>query len=376
MSVGTGPSPGAKGTDDTELAPSAPSTDDAGNAQQIGATAAHSPNELLDEGVSVGRPAAAAAVSPSLAAGASVIMAGRKRGEFLHYIVRNRKLMFGLSVELVFVLAAIFGPLVAPYTSAGDSSPAGVPLKDQCTAFFCASGLTSHPSVHHLLGMTYFGGDVLSIMLGSLRETYMVGFLGALVAGVIGLTLGFSAGWRGGWLDEVLQLFTNIWITMPALVLLIVVLAFAPPGWRNVWFEGLFIGATSWPWVARAVRAQTFALRERDFVDLARLSGKRGPSIVIKDIAPNMASYLFLVFVLLFAGAMLISVSYDFLGLGPANVVSLGDMMNSAMIWSALNFKAWWWFIPPGAAMTLIVASLYISNIGLDEVFNPKLRES
>ena len=88
-----------------------------------------------------------------------------------------------------------------------------------------------------------------------------------------------------------------------------------------------------------------------------------------------MASYLFLVFVLLFASSMLIAVSYDFLGLGPTNGLSLGDMMNNSMLWSALELHTWWWFIPPGAAMTIMVAALLIANVGLDEVFNPKLRE-
>ncbi|GEM_PF-79568 len=338
------------------------------------APAPQGPGERLEKGALAGAQAAPVAPTPTLAAGAPAVRLGRQRWEFLHYALRNRKLVFGFSVELVFVLAAIFGPLAAPYSSAGDSSSAGVPLKDQCAAFFCASGMTTHPSAHHLLGMTYFGGDVLSIMLYSLRETYLVGFLGALFAGIIGLALGFTAGWRGGWLDDILQLFTNVVITMPALVLLIVIGAYVKI--HSPLFEGIFIGATSWPWVARAVRAQTFTLRERDFVDLARLSGKGGVSIVLKDIAPNMASYLFLVFILLFSSSMLLSVSYDFLGLGPTNVVSLGDMMNSAMLWSALNLKAWWWFIPPGAAMALIVFGLLISNIGLDEVFNPKLRES
>ena len=104
---------------------------------------------------------------------------------------------------------------------------------------------------------------------------------------------------------------------IPALVLLIVIGAYLKT--HSAFFEGIFIGLTTWPWVARAVRAQTFTLKERDFVDLARLSGKRGVSIVAKEIAPNMASYLFLVFILLFASSMLIAVSYDFLGLGPTN---------------------------------------------------------
>ncbi|MGC8627550.1 MAG: ABC transporter permease [Acidimicrobiales bacterium] len=371
MSLGGAPSPASEGRAGAQVAigPAA----DGGNGPG-GAGPAPAAGLGQQGGVPGANQSTPTGAPPTPARPAALGGSNRRRWEFLHYALRNKKLLFGVSIELFFILAAIFGPLAAPYSSAGDSSSAGLPLKDQCAAFFCASGMTAHPSAHHLFGLTYFGGDVLSIMLYSLRETYLVGFLGALFAGICGLALGFVAGWRGGWLDDVLQLFTNVVITMPALVLLIVIGAYMKI--HSAVFEGVFIGVTSWPWVARAVRAQTFTLRERDFVDLARLSGKKGASIVVRDIAPNMASYLFLVFILLFSSAMLLSVSYDFLGLGPTNVVSLGDMMNSAMLWSALNLKAWWWFIPPGAAMTLIVFGLLISNIGLDEVFNPKLRES
>jgi peptide/nickel transport system permease protein len=127
--------------------------------------------------------------------------------------------------------------------------------------------------------------------------------------------------------------------------------------------------------VARAVRAQTFSLRSREFVELAKLSGKRAVSIIVKDIAPNMASYLFLVVILLFGSSMLLAASYDFLGLGPTNVVSLGSMMNQAQQQDALLYHQWYWFIPPGAVLAAMVAALYMANSGLDEVFNPKLRE-
>lgn len=177
----------------------------------------------------------------------------------------------------------------------------------------------------------------------------------------------------GGLLDEVLQMITNIMVMIPSLVLLIVIGAYLKT--RGVLFEGVFIGATTWPWVARAVRAQTFTLRSRDFVDLARLSGKRPASIVIRDIAPNMASYLFLVVVLLFGSSMLLAASYDFLGLGPTNAISLGTMMNQSMLWSALQLHIWWWFIAPGLVLTGMVAALLIANVGLDEIFNPKLRQ-
>ncbi len=301
-------------------------------------------------------PAAAAPNGGTAKSPSGARYTGRRRFEFVYFAVHNKKFMLGFTVEAFFILAAVAGPWLAPYSDQQFVAPPFL-----------------HPSFHHLLGTTYFGEDVLSVLLYSLRDSYLVGFLGALFAGVIGLTIGFAAGWRGGLLDEILQMFTNIVIMMPALVLLLVIGAYFKT--HSVFFEGIFIGATSWPWVARAVRAQTFTLRDRDFVDLARMSGKRGPSIVIKDIAPNMASYLLLVFILLFAGSMLLAVSYDFLGLGPTNGVSLGDMMNKAELWSGLTLHMWWWFIPPGAVMTLIVAALYISNVGLDEVFNPKLRE-
>jgi peptide/nickel transport system permease protein len=144
---------------------------------------------------------------------------------------------------------------------------------------------------------------------------------------------------------------------------------------RGVIPEAIFIGLFSWPWVARAIRAQTFSLRTREFVDLARLSGASGRKIIFKEIAPNMSSYLFMTFILLFGSSVLIAATLDFIGLGPTEGISLGLMMNNAVLWSALPLGMWWWFVPPGLGITVIVGALYIMNVGLDEVFNPKLRE-
>jgi peptide/nickel transport system permease protein len=142
-----------------------------------------------------------------------------------------------------------------------------------------------------------------------------------------------------------------------------------------VFIESLFIGFTCWPWAARAIRAQTFSLRTRDFIDLAKLSGMKPMKIVFREIAPNMASYLFMTFILMFGGAILTAATLDFFGLGPTQGTSLGMMMNLAVLWSALTLGMWWWFVPPGLGITAIVGGLYIMNVGLDEVFNPKLRE-
>jgi len=253
------------------------------------------------------------------------------------------------------VLAAILGPVISPHSTSAYFPP------------------HLAPSMQHWLGTDYFGHDVFAQLVIGLRTSYLVGALGALCASAVGMALGFIAGYRGGWLDEALQMVTNIMVMIPSLVLLVVIGAYLKT--RGVVFEGVFIGLTTWPWVARAVRAQTFTLRTRDFVDLARLSGKRPASIIAKDIAPNMASYLFLVVVLLFGTSMLLAASYDFLGLGPTNAISLGTMMNQSMLWSALQLHMWWWFVPPGVVLTGMVFALLVANVGLDEVFNPKLRE-
>ena len=111
-------------------------------------------------------------------------------------------------------------------------------------------------------------------------------------------------------------------------------------------------------------------------MDLARISGVSSWRVIFGEIAPNMSSYLFLTFVLLFGGAILIAASLDFIGLGPTDGTSLGLMMYNAVAWSALQLGLWWWFVPPGIALTAIVGALYVMNVGLDEIFNPRLRES
>ena len=125
---------------------------------------------------------------------------------------------------------------------------------------------------------------------------------------------------------------------------------------------------------ARAVRAQTFTLKTRDFVDVARLSGRSTRKIIATEIAPNMSSDLLMMFILLFGGAILIGASLDFLGLGPSEPISLGLTMNNAFLSSALLLGTWWWFVPPGSGSSRIVGGLYVMNVGLDEIFNPRLR--
>jgi peptide/nickel transport system permease protein len=293
-----------------------------------------------------------AALAPPVTGGLTGV-----RSEALYFALRDRKILVAGTIILVLLALAVVGPMLTEYGP-----------------FEYAGPLASAPSGEFWFGTTTFGQDVFAQFTHGLRASFIVGTLGGGLAAIIGMLVGFVAGYRGGIVDEVLNALTNVVLVLPTLAVLIVVVAYLDT--RGVLIEAVFIGVTSWPWAARAIRAQTFSLRSRDFVDLARLTGRSSWSIIVREIAPNMASYLFLTFILLFGGAVLIAATLDFIGLGPTEGISLGLMMFNAVQWSALQLGSWWWFVPPGVGITAMVGALYVMNVGLDEIFNPRLRRT
>lgn len=278
------------------------------------------------------------------------------RSEFLYFAFRNWKFVLGLSVVLALLALATFGPLFTAHQPLDFGGPSA-----------------AHPSHAYWFGTTTFGQDVYSQFVYGLRSAFLVGAVGGGIAWLLGAGIGFTAGYRSGWVDDVLSMLTNVVLVIPTLAILIIVAAYLNV--HSYATEAILVGLTSWPWAARAVRAQTFSLKTRDFVDVARLSGRKTWQIIVTEVAPNMSSYLLMMFILLFGGAILIGASLDFLGLGPTTSVSLGLMMNNAYLASALLLGSWWWFLPPGLGIIAIVGGFYVMNVGLDEIFNPKLRE-
>ncbi|HEY7794534.1 MAG TPA: ABC transporter permease [Gaiellaceae bacterium] len=285
-----------------------------------------------------------------------VLPVAPRRSEFRHFALRNWKFVLGLSIVLAMLALALVGPLLTDYEPLEFSGPTDWP-----------------PDSDYWFGTTSFGQDVFTQFVHGLRSAFIVGTVGGGLAWLLGAAVGFTAGYVGGWIDDVLTMLTNVVLVIPTLAILIIVAAYVNV--HSYTTEAILIGLTSWPWAARAVRAQTFSLKTREFVDVARLSGRTTRQIVVHEIAPNMSSYLLMMFILLFGGAILIGASLDFLGLGPAESVSLGLMMNNAFLSSALLLGSWWWFVPPGVGIVAVVGGLYVMNVGLDEIFNPRLRE-
>lgn len=228
------------------------------------------------------------------------------------------------------------------------------------------------PSRYALLGTDNFGRDELTQLMYGARTSLLIGVIAGVIALLIGTVVGTVAGYYGGNTDEILMGITNVFITIPSFVVLIL-LSIALRS-RSVLVMGLVIGITSWPWTARAVRAQASSLRAREHVDVARLSGASGLSIIARDIIPYMLSYLAMAFTLQLSSAVLTEASLSMLGLGPTNTVSLGVLLQWALLWEAVRLGNWWTFLPPAFLLALIAFSLQLLNASLDEMYNPRLR--
>lgn len=227
------------------------------------------------------------------------------------------------------------------------------------------------------LGTDNFGRDVLTELLIAARVSLMIGLIAGLIATSIGLVIGLISGFIGGLMDDVMMFVTNLFIVIPSIVLLILISFSIGQERRGAITVAVVIGLTSWVWTARAVRAQVMSLRNRDHVNLSRLSGHSLFSILLRDILPYIMSYVMMALILQISAGILAEASLSILGLGPrtTEVPTLGLMMNWAMIYQAHILGKWWAFFPVVMVIALIAFSMNLMITGLDQVFNPQLRE-
>lgn len=234
------------------------------------------------------------------------------------------------------------------------------------------------PSVRVLpLGTDNFGRDVLTELVAATRVSLQIGFVAGIVATLIGLILGLLAGYVGGMVDDIIMFFTNLFTVIPSIVLLILISFSIGQDKRGAFTIAVVIGLTSWYWTTRAVRAQVISLRNRDHVNLSKLSGHSLVHIITADILPYIASYVVMALILQISLGILTEAGLSILGLGPrtTEVPTLGLMMQWAMIYQAQILGKWWAYFPVIVVIALIAFSLNLMNTGLDQVFNPALRD-
>jgi peptide/nickel transport system permease protein len=226
-------------------------------------------------------------------------------------------------------------------------------------------------------GTDNFGRDVLTELVAATRVSLEIGFVAGIIATLIGLTLGLLGGYVGGMVDDIIMFVTNLFIVIPGFVLLILISYSLGQEQRGAFTVATVIGFTSWVWTAKAVRSQVISLRNRDHVNLSKLSGHSLPHIIVSDILPYIASYVVMALILQISSGILSEAGLSILGLGPktTEVPTLGLMMNWAMIYQAPIQGRWWAYFPVLVIIALITFSMNLMNTGLDQVFNPALRE-
>ena len=260
----------------------------------------------------------------------------------------------------IFVLAGIIGPEVSPYDPSYQNP---------------APSLSLHPpDAAHLLGTTNSGQDVLSQLLVGIRLTLELAIIVGVVATALAVIVGVSAGFLGGLWDEVLSLASNVFLVIPSLPLLILLLGYLPQKGQTATI--IVLSVLGWPWGARVIRAQTMAIRNRDFVAAARETGESTWRILAVEIVPNEVSLIAANFVNTVLYAIGASVALAFIGVADLTSWSLGTMLYWAESQQALQLGAWWWFIPPGLAVALMGTALVLLNTGIDELGNPRLRDA
>jgi peptide/nickel transport system permease protein len=291
-------------------------------------------------------------------AAALAIVPGRARSIRLP---RSPKIIIGMVMLGFFLILAIAGPWLAPYSPGASVST--------------TNGVPQPPSAAHWLGTTQLQQDVFSQLLAGGRSMLLVAFLAGAAATVLSVVIGVTAGYLSGLTDDLLSMLANFFLVLPALPLLIVIFGFLPSsGSSNDVLIGLIIAITGWAWGARVLRAQTLSLRNRDYVDSARLADERNWRIIGYEILPNLLPIVASSFLFTVLYAVGTYTAMAFLGLVNPQHWSWGTMLFWAQSANAEISGYWWWYLPPGLAVAFLGTALALLNFGVDEFINPRLR--
>ncbi|MEO8857293.1 MAG: ABC transporter permease [Burkholderiaceae bacterium] len=262
----------------------------------------------------------------------------------------------GLTLLLLVCLFAFLGPLVINTELA--QIGAAVPRQ--------------RPGMAHWLGSDVQGRDILSALVLASPQTLKIGFFAGVIGLGLGTVLGLLAGYFRGWTDTVIRTFADVVMTIPGIAVLVLVATNVRS--MTVALMAVIVAGLAWMYPTRTIRAQTLSMRERPYVDIARLNGLGGIELVFAEIFPNLLPYIAASFVTAVSSAMLATIGLEALGLGPQNDLTLGMMIYWALYYGAILRNMWWWWVPPVAMMALIFIGLLMTSTGLDRLVNRRLR--
>ncbi len=277
----------------------------------------------------------------------------------LLFLRRNGMLTAGLCVLLLMAVLWLIG-----YASVDVSKAA--PL---------SGGPDMRPSSEYLLGTDSAGRQMLAVMVAGTPTTLQIGLIAGSLGLLVGTVLGFTAGFFGGWVDSVIRTLADVALTVPALAVLVVIASVIT---RTLSPEilALIIASLAWMWPTRTIRSQVLTMRERAYVEVARLSGLNNFEIIFKELMPNLLPYLAASFVGAVASAVLAAIGLEALGLGPQSEPTLGMTIYWARYYNALPRGMWWWWAPPVVIIITMFIGLFMVSAGLDQIANPRSRRA
>ncbi|MGY2703822.1 MULTISPECIES: ABC transporter permease [unclassified Nocardioides] len=270
----------------------------------------------------------------------------------------NRAGMVGLVVLTLFLLVALCAPLLA--------SAEGLQVTK------ATGGVLEPPSSEYWLGTDAYGRSVLTLLIWGARISLFVGLMATLISMLIGTLVGLTSGYFGGWVGAVLFRLTEWFLVIPFLPLAIVLATVLGRSLMNI---VIVIGVTSWPGTALLIRSQVLSIKERSYVERSRALGAGHRHLIRRHLLPNVVPIVFANTTLTVAVAILSETTLSFLGLGDPTRVSWGSMLDDAYSVGAITTGSWWYFVPPGVCVVLVVLSFTLVGQALEEVLNPKLRE-
>ncbi|TCO60919.1 ABC transporter permease [Actinocrispum wychmicini] len=279
-------------------------------------------------------------------------------GKVWRAFTANRGGLIGLGVLALFVLTAIFIPLLIDDSALDVTRATGGRLKP--------------PSGEYLLGTDENGRSVLALTLWGTRVSLVVGLAATLLAVVIGTLVGILVAHFGRWVSAILLPITDFFLVLPSLVLAIALSAVLDGGVGTII---LAIGVVSWPTGARLVRAQTLAVEARPYIERAKALGGGHTHVIVKHVLPSVLPLVFVNTTLAVGSAIVAESTLSFLGLGDPNNVTWGSILHAANASGAITYGAWWYLLPPGISIALVVLSFTMVGRSLETVLNPKLRE-
>jgi peptide/nickel transport system permease protein len=277
----------------------------------------------------------------------------------VRYCRRNPALVVGLVLFLLLIFSSVIGSF---FVNIEDARPIStLPLQP--------------PSWELPFGSDKQGRNLLAVMVAGTPLTLRIGLIAGFIGVGFGSLLAFVSAYYGGWLDAVIRGIVDVGLTVPGLMVLIVV-AMMVRGGLSVEQMALVVASLAWLYPARTIRAQVLTMRERSYVQIARLSGMPGPAIIVREILPNLLPYLAASLVNSISAAVLASIGLEVLGLGPMDDPTIG----MTLFW--VNYNAavingwWWWWLPPIVVIGILFISLFLTSVGLDEIANPRMRKT